>query len=143
MNLRHITFRDACAFVKKHHRHHTPPRGHIVSVACDLDGVLIGVAMIGRPVSRHLQDGHTLEVTRLCVSAGNPNAASWLLTRAKRVIHALGAKAITYTLESEGGASLRAAGWNQDKTTSGGSWSRPSRTRTDPNPTCRKVRWSA
>ena len=75
------------------------------------DGLLVGAAIAGRPVSRMLDNGQTIEVTRL-VSDGTPNACSCLLGAMRRVARAMGyARIITYTLASESGTSLRAAGW--------------------------------
>ena len=50
-------------------------------------------------------------------------------------------RAITYTLPSEGGASLRAAGWVYLGRVKGGSWSRPSRKRNDDHPLGDKDKW--
>jgi hypothetical protein len=59
-----VTFAQAQAFVADWHRHHRPPRGHKFSIGvADPDDVLVGVAIVGRPVARHLDDGLTLEVT--------------------------------------------------------------------------------
>ncbi len=74
---------------------------------------LVGVGICGRPVSRHMQDGGTVEVVRCCVvdgaPKGTPSAIYGALWRAAR---ALGwTRMITYTLQSESGASLRGAGW--------------------------------
>ena len=60
------TLREANAFVKAHHRHHKPVTGHKFSIGCEVEGRLVGVVIAGRPVSRYLGDGLTLEVTRLC-----------------------------------------------------------------------------
>lgn len=143
LQLRWVKLKDANAFVAEHHRHHKPTVGHVVSIGVRRDGVVIGVAIIGRPVARNLDNGETLEVLRLCVSDGCPNVCSWLLTRAKRLIQALGCKPITYTLEREGGASLRAAGWTPELFSAGGEWSRPSRERQAVSESGRKIRWTA
>ena len=106
-----ITFKKANEFVKQHHRHHKPVVGHKFSVACQNDGVLCGVAIAGRPVSRHLDNGFTIEVNRLCTD-GTKNACSMLYSAVWRIAKPMGyKKAITYILESESGTSLRAAGW--------------------------------
>lgn len=72
---------------------------------------LCGVAIVGRPTGRRLDDGNTLEVTRLCTD-GTRNACSALYAacarRAKREGYG---KIITFTLQSEPGTSLKAAGW--------------------------------
>ena len=67
LRLRPISLRDANEYVRKHHRHHKPVAGHKFSIGCEADGELIGVIIAGRPVSRYLDDGFTLEVTqRVC-----------------------------------------------------------------------------
>lgn len=138
-----INFRDACAFAALHHRHHDPPRGCILTVAASLDAVLVGVAIVGRPVSRMLQDGWTAEVTRVATD-GTRNACSLLYGAAWRACRAIGyRRLVTYTLVSESGASLRAAGWRSCGQVGGGSWSRASRPRVDHHPTQAKLRWEA
>jgi hypothetical protein len=73
---------------------------------------LVGVAMVGRPVARHFDDGLTLEVNRTAVADGVRNANSLLYGAAWRAAKALGyRRLITYTQAGESGASLRAAGW--------------------------------
>ncbi|WP_028192949.1 XF1762 family protein [Salinispora pacifica] len=102
---------DACAFVADWHRHHGPPVGHKFSMGVAADSVLVGVAIIGRPVARHLDTGTTLEVTRVATD-GTPNAGSMLYAAAWRASRALGyRRLITYTQTGESGASLRAARW--------------------------------
>ena len=106
-----IPLKEANAFVAEHHRHHKPVTGHKCSLGCAQDGHLAGVAIVGRPVSRYLDDGRTLEVNRLC-STGEKNVCSFLYGAAARAAKALGyEKIITYTLDTEPGTSLRAAGW--------------------------------
>jgi len=136
-----IAFADAASFVQEHHRHHTPPVGHKFSIAAMAEGLLVGVVIVGRPVSRHRDDGLTLEVTRLC-SAGHPNACSFLYGAAARAAFALGyARIGTYTLKSEPGTSLKAAGWRLIAETPGRSWSVPSRPRADKHPIEPKLLW--
>ncbi len=125
--------KTANEFVRKLHRHSRPVVGHRFSVGvADADGVLRGVAIIGRPVAPRLDNGKAAEVTRLCTD-GTRNACSMLYGAARRAARALGyAPIYTYTLPDEGGASLRAAGFRLDKEDAGGSaamWhSRPGRT---------------
>ena len=107
-----VPLSEANAFVARHHRHHKPVTGHKFSIGCMKDGRLAGVAIVGRPVSRYLDDGLTLEVNRLCTD-GTPNACSFLYGAAWRAARALGyRKIVTYILDTESGASLRAAGWD-------------------------------
>ena len=129
-----INFSDAADFVRLHHRHHTPPSGHKFSIGAVDDGGLVGVVIVGRPVSRRRDDGATLEVTRLC-TIGAKNACSFLYGAAARATFALGYKRIgTYILKREPGTSLVAAGWKLIGETPGKSWSVPSRPRDDKHP---------
>jgi hypothetical protein len=105
-----LSFRQACEFITAHHRHHRPPRGMKFAIGVRFGEELVGVAIAGRPVARHLDDGVTLEVTRTC-TAGEPNANSKLYGAAWRAARAMGyVRLITYTQAGESGASLRAAG---------------------------------
>jgi hypothetical protein len=138
-----ITQREALAFVERLHRHHKPPRGSVFQLAASNGTTIVGVAMVGRPVSRRLQDGWTLEVNRVCTD-GTRNACSLLYGAAWRVARELGyRRLITYTLPDEGGASLRGAGWRVLGERGGGSWSCPSRPRVDTHPTQTKLLWEA
>lgn len=129
-----ISIKEANTFVAAHHRHHRPVRGAKFAVAVRDDAAIRGVLIAGRPVARAADDGATLEVVRCCTD-GAANAPSLLYGAARRAAAAMGyTKVITYTLPEEGGASLRAAGYVIDKTTRGGSWSRPSRARARTRP---------
>lgn len=141
--MRPCTLADANAFVERHHRHHKRVVGHKFSLSAVLDGKVVGVAILGRPVSRLRDDGETLEVTRVCTD-GTKNACSFLYGAAARACFALGYRRLgTYTLASEDGASLRGAGWKVIAMTRGRSWDRPSRRRTDKHPTAPKTLWEA
>ncbi|MFJ2841578.1 XF1762 family protein [Streptomyces griseofuscus] len=107
-----VRSRAAKEFVRLWHRHHPPPTGQIFSVgAADEAGIPRAVAVVGRPVARHLDDGATLEVTRTA-SDGTRNANSLLYGAAWRAAKALGyRRLVTYTQAGESGASLRGAGW--------------------------------
>lgn len=137
-----IHFSEACEFVRKHHRHHGATVGHKFSIALSVDGENInGVAIVGRPVSRMLDDGWTLEVLRCCTD-GTPNACSKLYASCWRAAKAMGyRKLITYVLSDESGTSLIASGWKVVHQTSGGSWSRKNRPRVDKHPTQSKLRF--
>ena len=138
-----ITFKEANAFVATHHRHHKPVPGCKFVLAVSDDDQVRGVAIIGRPVARMLDDGWTLEVNRCCTD-GVRNGCSALYGAAWRVARALGyRKIITYTLPDEGGASLRGAGWKCIGETGGGQWSRRSRPRIDTDLPQQKLRWEA
>jgi hypothetical protein len=109
-----MTFPAACAFVDRIHRHHQPPQGHKLSFGVvNPAGLLVGVAIVGRPISRVLQDGLTVEVTRLATD-GTPNACSALYAAAWRTFKAAGyRRSITYTRQDESGISPRAAGYRK------------------------------
>lgn len=130
MELRTITLKDANEYVALHHRHHLPVRCHKFSLAAYVDDEIHGVAIIGRPVSRMLDDGLTIEVLRLCTD-GHKNCCSFLYGAAARAGKALGYhKIITYILQSESGISLKASGWNLVcDNIRGRSWDTPSRRR--------------
>lgn len=148
-----VRSRDARAFVAMWHRHHQPPVGQIFAVGvADEQGVLRGVAIVGRPVARLYDNGQTLEVTRTCTD-GTRNANSLLYAAAWRAAKALGyTRLVTYIharfygptcatpclhgscrwiRAGESGASLRAVGWRvvAERPAHPG-WDRPSRPRT-------------
>lgn len=148
LKIRPITFRTACSFILKEHRHHDVPQGHKFSIGCFRGEDLIGVAVTGRPTSRHTDSGEKVcfgelvsenvcvaEVTRLCTD-GSENACSKLYAASRRIAKEMGYDyIITYILESEKGFSLKAAGWHKDKGRFGGkTWDRPSRRRKNKSP---------
>lgn len=136
-----ITYPEACEYIRLHHRHHLPPQGWKFGIAVNDGEQIVGIVTVGRPVARHLDDGWTLEATRVCTD-GTRNACSKLYGLAWQATKALGYKRlITYTLETEGGASLRGAGWICLGKTGGGSWSRKDRPRVDTHPTAPKLIW--
>ena len=110
-----IDIAEANAFVSSHHRHHKPVRGAKFAIAVsDQSSTVRGVAIVGRPVARMIDDGWTLEVNRCCTD-GARNACSMLYGAAWRAAKALGyRRLVTYTLPEEGGSSLRAAGCRVD-----------------------------
>lgn len=104
-----IPFKEACEFVALHHRHHKPPQGHKFSIGAKINGTLVGIIIVGRPVARNEDNGFTLEVTRLC-TLQQKNINSFLLGKAAAAVKALGyKKLITYTLDSESRISPAAA----------------------------------
>ena len=143
MKAKPLTFKEACEFIDKHHRHHKRPVGWKFGVGAIKNGELVGVAIASRPVSRMLDDGFTCEVTRLCTD-GTRNVCSFLYASIRRAAKALGyERVITYILESESGSSLKAAGWTFERIAGGGSWSRLSREREDKAPLEKKQLWIA
>lgn len=144
-----ITLRQAWRFVAAHHRHHKKIGIALFAVCALLDRgdggpELVGVAIGGRPKAGGLDDGRTLEVLRCCVLPGNPNCCSMLYRALVRAGEALGyARFVTYTLETEHGRSLKAAGFVPKATTRGGEWSRRARKRAAAEQPGRKIRWEA
>lgn len=138
-----LSLKEANEFVAENHRHHPPVHRDKYRVGCEQDGELVGVVQVGRPVSRVMDDGETLEVVRLA-SNGEKNVCSFLYSRAARIAKELGyRRIITYILETESGDSLKASGWKLDKESAGGgSWSWSGRPRETDAPTCRKQRWA-
>ncbi len=138
-----LELREANTFVAEHHRHHKPVIGHVFSIGAAVNGKIVGIAIIGRPVSRHRDDGVTAEVTRLCTD-GTKDACSFLYGASARAAFALGFNRIgTYILASEPGTSLAAVGWRCLGERGGGSWSVPSRPRIDKFPTQSKLLFEA
>jgi hypothetical protein len=141
MHLTPVSIRDANRFVQAHHRHAGPVPGAKFALGVASGGELVGVALVGRPVARALDDGRTLEVRRLCTT-GAPNACSLLLGAAWRAARALGyRRLVTSTLASEPGTSLRAVGWRATGRVRARSWSCPSRPRVNKHPLAERVRW--
>lgn len=143
MTLTPVTLREARAFVAQHHRHHRAPAGGIFAIAASEADKVLGVVIVGRPVARALQvGGYVAEVTRLCVLPGARNACSMLYAAAWRAARSMGyRRMVTYVLDTETGASVKAAGWKLIAETSGGSWNCPSRPRVDTHPTQPKLRF--
>lgn len=128
-----ITQKEANVLVKRWHRHHKPAVGGLFAVAVAIVGAdePCGIAIVGRPSARMLDDGWTVEVTR-CATDGTPNACSKLYGATQRIAKELGyRKWLTYTLPSEGGASLRAVNLINPVVAGGGQWHRESRPRVE------------
>ncbi len=142
-----LTFPRANECVRMWHRHHAPLPGGFAwyCLGAVADGMVVAAAICGRPTNRNNDDGQTVEVIRLA-SDGTRNACSFLYGAAARVAREMGAaEIVTYTLESESGSSLRAAGWNRDKDGIQSWWTHngtrtPAVTRDHHSET--KVRWS-
>lgn len=138
-----MTLEEANQFVREKHRHNDEVPGCKFCVGAAKDSKVVGVAIVGRPIARMLNDGWTLEINRTCTD-GTRNANSFLYGACLRAAWALGyKKVITYNLPEEGGASLRAAGFRCVGEAGGGSWSRAVRPRVDTHPLQSKLRWEA
>lgn len=93
MKIMPTTLHAANAFVLNHHRHNKPVRGCRFCLSAWADENMFGVVIVGRPISRILDDGLTAEVTRLCVMDDAPkNTCSFLYRAAYRGWIALGGK---------------------------------------------------
>jgi hypothetical protein len=104
---------DAIEFIRQHHRTHRPPESGYFACAVAQADRICGVAIVGRPVSRELQDGFTADVTRTATD-GTKNACSKLYAACWRAARALGYRRLgTYILATEPGTSLKAAGWKE------------------------------
>lgn len=138
-----MTLDEGNTFIVRHHRHHKPVPGCKFALGAAEGERVVGVALVGRPVARRLDDGWTLEVNRLCTD-GTMNACSFLYAASWRAARALGyRRRLTCTMPEEGGASVRAAGWRLVGSTPGRSWSVPSRPRVDKHPLQERWRWEA
>lgn len=116
------TYRFAKDYVNKFHRHHDSSQGCKFCIAVKNDNEICGVAMCGRPVSRRLDDGLTMEINRVCTN-GTKNACSILYGACCRIAKAMGyTNVITYTLESENGASLKASNFVNEGIAGGTKW---------------------
>lgn len=105
-----LELKEANAFVDQFHRHHNSVYRDKFRIGAMRNGKLVGVVQVGRPVSRNLDDGKTVEVTRLCTD-GTHNACSFLYAKAAKIAQEMGySKIITYILQSESGISLKSAG---------------------------------
>ena len=136
-----ISLAEANAFVEEHHRHHKPVVGHKFSIGCTDGEKIVGVAIVGRPVARYLDDGWTLEVNRCCTD-GTRNACSILYAAAWRAARAMGYhKLITCILDTEPGTSLTAAGWKCVGQAGGLRWTGKRRPEVDLCPAQMKIRF--
>jgi hypothetical protein len=143
-----LTLRVANDFVEQHHRHssRTSNDGGKFAIGLEVDGSLVGVAIVGRPVARMLQEPGTAELLRCCVSPTAPrNAVSKLNARAKRIWQLMGGtRMVSYTLARESGASMRAAGFVEEAEVAARRWDTPARRRgaraIESEP---KTRWAA
>ena len=121
-----ISLREANDFVAEYHRHHPTVRGCKWAIGLEDSGRLCGVAICGRPVARMIDDGQTIEINRLATD-GTRNACSMLYGACCRIAKEMGyRRAVTYILEGENGASLRASNFTYDGDTKAQAWSRPS-----------------
>jgi hypothetical protein len=110
-------------FINEHHRHNTGPVADRFRIGLFEDDTLIGVGVAGNPIACKQMDGDTIEITRVCVLDDRQNACSQIYARMKRIAQLMGYKRIiTYTLDNESGASLKAIGAIIDHKVAKGNW---------------------
>jgi|TARA_R100000501_G_C2526991_1_gene51630 hypothetical protein len=137
-----IIFKDAKVFIDLYHRHHWSPQGALFSIGLSSGSKLVGVATVGRPTARMLNDGFTAEVTRVCVLDNVPNGCSKLYGACWRAAKAIGyTRLITYTLQSESGVSLKSSGWLKTADVTGREWKFTGQRRNNIHPIVDKYRW--
>ena len=123
MEIKPITFKQASEFINKYHRHHNATVGCKFCVGLYEENTLIGCAVCGRPVSRFYDDGLTCEINRVCVIEGHKNGCSMLYGACCRIAKIMGyKKIITYTLQHENGASLKASNFVCEGQAGGTHW---------------------
>jgi hypothetical protein len=139
-----MSIREANAYVEQFHRHNKPTRGGKFALGVSDGEQLVGVAIVGRPIARLLNDGYTAEVLRTCCADGAPKGAnSCMYSACWRAWRAMGGRRlVTYTLATESGASLRGAGWTIIAEVKPGGWNRDGREREwQPIYGQQKLRW--
>lgn len=140
LEVRPISLKAANRFVEANHRHHKKVAGCKFSICACRGDVLVGVAICGRPVSRHMDDGTVIEINRLCTD-GTRNACSLLYGACCRIAKEMGyRKIITYILASENGASLKASNFTCEGEAGGEIWT-GERARDNGVPRELKTRW--
>ena len=136
------SLKEANEFITVYHRHHKAVRGCKFCIKAVKDGEVVGVAICGRPVSRYLDNGETVEITRLCTNDRQRNVCSMLYGSCARIARAMGyTKIITYTLLSETGASLKASNFTCEGVAGAPVWT-GTRKRDNGVPAEMKKRWA-
>ena len=138
-----IELSEANVFITMFHRHNKPVKRAKFQLGLMQGREMIGVAIMGRPVARMLDDKRTLEILRTCIKPNHPNANSKLYARVRRIAQMMGYnKVITYTLKSESQSTLKAIGAVPVAETRPHKWDCPSRHREDqPIYAEPKIRW--
>lgn len=140
MEIRPVSLKTANTFVDEVHRHHKRVVGCKFCIGLYSGADLVGVAIVGRPVSRYLDDGTICEITRLATD-GTKNACSMLYGASCRIAKEMGyKKIITYILASESGVSLKASNFTCEGKAGGLMWSGKRNTGA-PYPHEMKTRW--
>lgn len=137
-----ISLKEANAFVEKYDELPPVHRDKFRIGCISDDGHLCGVIQAGRPLSRHLDDGTTLQIVRWCTDK-TPKTEKFLFVRMLRIAKIMGYKRVVmYTqLEESSEYNLKSLGWEQDMIVKGHTWDCPSRPRANKAPICDKQRW--
>ena len=108
-----LSITEANEFVQNFRRHNGRVPVARFAVGASDGARLVGAAIVSFPVARSLMDGFTSEVTRCCVLDDAPKGTcSFLYAACWRAWKAMGGRRlVTYTLQTESGASLRGAAW--------------------------------
>lgn len=143
-----LSFCEAKEYVQQYHRHNAAPQGHKFSIGLisPNEDRCVGVVIASIPKARHLNDGFTLEINRVCCDPAFFNACSKLYGAAVKAGKAMGyTRFFTYTLPEEGGGSVKAVGFRLDGTVPErkAGWQRNNRRRNSPcrTPVGPKLRW--
>lgn len=141
MKLAPCTVKAALKQVREWHRHLPELQGGLFAAQCiDDDGNCLGVAVAGNPAQEWQGTGRIV-ISRVATS-GAENACSMLYGALCRAAKALGYSEVwTYTLPTEPGTSLRAAGFIDMGMSDGGEHSRKSRLRKPAKHPEPKRRW--
>ncbi len=109
------SLREANDFVVSFHRHNrrTARNGGKFALGVAEANELVAMAIVGNPISATFMDGFTAEVLRTCSKPDAPrNCNSFMYGACWKAWRSFGGRRlVTYTLETESGASLRGAGW--------------------------------
>lgn len=129
LTIRPATLREANNFVRRWHSHNKPVKGCMFAAACETRGRdVVGVAIVGRPIAPALQDGRTIEVTRVATPGLRADRRCWgamsmLLRSVWQAAWALGVRrGVSYTRSDESGRGYEAAGWVAVATTRPEEW---------------------
>ena len=92
MGLFPATLKQANNMIEQLHRHHKCVQGHRFSIGYkDEDGKILGIAVVGRPVAREVDQYNVAEITRL-VTDSSRNVCSILYSACARAAKAMGYK---------------------------------------------------
>ena len=134
------------SFLRFQHRHSGVPVSYLFALGlAGPDNAIHGICVVERPKARCLDDGWTVEASRVCTD-GAKNGCSMLLGRAWKIAKLFGyLRMVTYTLERESGASMRALsgqGWTISGKVKAREWTTPSRPREiGRTPEGGRIRW--